>query len=183
MRPDTIAAPRTKWIKVAAAVKARREELNLSQADLSIFGGPSGYTISQIENARARGYLASTLAMLETALDWRHGTINELLAEVAPAPVAGPVPARFASDMPAAEILDNAVGDLVDDTACMLDTPLDEIDEGPQTSEPDEDEEPILYIRRQLTVGDVAEAIALLRAAGCTRVAEHLSRQPVLVAA
>jgi transcriptional regulator with XRE-family HTH domain len=177
--PDTIVAPRTKWIKVAAAVKARREELNLSQADLTIFGGPSGYTISQVENARARGYRAATLARLETALDWRHGTIDEMLAEVAPTPVAGPAPAPFAGT-------DDAR--MAADTACMLDTPLDEIDEGPttepDTTEPDEDPaEQVFYIRRRLTVGDVAEAIELLRAGGLTTVAEYLAQQPVLVAA
>lgn len=74
---------------LAAAVRTRRLKLGLDQADLKAKGGPAVTTVNKIENARLESVAPGTLAGLDRALGWEHGTAAGILSgDVAP-PVQG----------------------------------------------------------------------------------------------
>jgi hypothetical protein len=66
------------WKRVARYVRERREELGLSQADVYARGGPSTASMNLLENARQASYRPVTIRQVETALDWRHGSIARI---------------------------------------------------------------------------------------------------------
>lgn len=67
-----------------AVVKARREELGLSQLDVWQSGGPSNTTLTTIENGRAAKLPPATAKKLDAALLWRPGSALRLWREGAP---------------------------------------------------------------------------------------------------
>lgn len=60
--------------RLADAVRARRDELGLSQVDVWDAGGPSNSTLTEIENARATRIEYRTLRKLDHGLDWARNT-------------------------------------------------------------------------------------------------------------
>lgn len=67
------------WCRLAAAVKARRDYLRLTQTDVASRGGPSLPTIQSIEAARTDRYKSRTLHDLEDALGWTRGSVDLVL--------------------------------------------------------------------------------------------------------
>lgn len=68
------------WTALAKAVQTRRAELDLRQDDLLSRGGPSGGTVRNIEQVARNGYSVRTFVMLEQALGWPRGTVDDILA-------------------------------------------------------------------------------------------------------
>lgn len=67
------------WERLGRAVRARRKELGLSQADVTARGGPSVPTLRVVENNRA-GRLSSRLRRaLERAIEWDTGSVEAIL--------------------------------------------------------------------------------------------------------
>lgn len=60
--------------RLGDAVRARRDEMGLSQMDVWKAGGPSNSTLTDIENARATKVEYRTLRKLDEALGWERGT-------------------------------------------------------------------------------------------------------------
>lgn len=89
------------WGRLGRMVRARREELKLSQAEVQEAGGPSDVIQSRIENndgtkPRPRG---STLRMLDAALRWEPGSAIDILTGGSPTPIGTAGSIRDASDM------------------------------------------------------------------------------------
>lgn len=61
-------------------LRARREELGLTQADVTAQGGPSAMTLRQIENGSQTDPRPWTIAGLERVLSLPRGTYDELIA-------------------------------------------------------------------------------------------------------
>ncbi|MUL48359.1 helix-turn-helix domain-containing protein [Mycobacterium sp. CBMA293] len=68
------------WEKLAAAVKARRNELGLTQADVGWLGGPSPAIVGAIENNRATQLSPRLRRGLDEALQWEPGSVSRVLA-------------------------------------------------------------------------------------------------------
>lgn len=68
------------FARLGEAVKNRRGELGMSQADVMKAGGPSDTTQSKIELGVARKVGAQTLAKYDRALQWQTGTARALLS-------------------------------------------------------------------------------------------------------
>jgi DNA-binding XRE family transcriptional regulator/uncharacterized protein (DUF4415 family) len=64
---------------LAAKVKARREELGMTQTQLAANGGPSTASIRAVEAARAPSITGRTIRALETALGWEAGSVQDVL--------------------------------------------------------------------------------------------------------
>ena len=67
------------WAKLGDAVRARREELQLTQLDVQRRGGPSPALLSSLENNRADTLTPSSRRGLELSLSWRPRTIDRIL--------------------------------------------------------------------------------------------------------
>lgn len=68
------------WKRLGRYVKDRREdELDLTQLDVQNAGGPSMATQRLIEGGHKKGYSTMTIAALETALGWEHGSAAKIL--------------------------------------------------------------------------------------------------------
>ncbi|WP_336794174.1 hypothetical protein [Gordonia malaquae] len=68
------------WAALATAIRARREELAMSQQDVQDNGGPSTAKLREIENQRTTTISTATRSALEHALRWRHGSVKLILA-------------------------------------------------------------------------------------------------------
>lgn len=68
------------WEKLAEAVKARRNELGLTQADIARLGGPSPAIVGAIENNRATQLSPRLRRGLDEALQWEAGSVSKVLA-------------------------------------------------------------------------------------------------------
>lgn len=68
------------WEKLAEAVKARRNELGLTQADIGRLGGPSPAIMGAIENNRATQLSPRLRRGLDEALQWEAGSVSRVLA-------------------------------------------------------------------------------------------------------
>lgn len=80
------------WQGLAEAVRQRRDELGISQEEVAFAGGPSTATMYLLETAGQSRYRGKTLASLERALGWPHGTVRAILRhEPPPAPRPAPV--------------------------------------------------------------------------------------------
>jgi transcriptional regulator with XRE-family HTH domain len=66
--------PETPQERVARYVRARREELGLTQEDVATRGGPSTATLRLIEGASLTTPRPKSLRQLETALYWGPGS-------------------------------------------------------------------------------------------------------------
>ena len=101
------------WATLGTAVRERRYELGLSQADVTARGGPSVETLRAVEKNRAGRLTDKLRRALERAIDWESGSIDDILdgspprprpptatvAEARPAPAAnGPGPAPNAAE-------------------------------------------------------------------------------------
>lgn len=75
------------WRRLAAAVIARREELDLTQEDVRQKGGPSTATMRLIEGALQTSYRGVILARLERALEWEPGSVRAILRGGEPTPL------------------------------------------------------------------------------------------------
>lgn len=81
------------WIRLGRAVKARREELGMTQAELQDAGGPSTAKLREIENLRTSTLSTSKRRDLERVLGWETNSVDVVLAggeprNTAPAPRA-----------------------------------------------------------------------------------------------
>ncbi|WP_131811262.1 MULTISPECIES: DNA-binding protein [Mycobacterium simiae complex] len=72
------------WERLGKAVRHRRKELGLNQADVSARGGPSEKTLRAIENNRAGALGGKTRRSLERAIEWDSGSIEAILEGGAP---------------------------------------------------------------------------------------------------
>lgn len=79
------------WDRLGAHVKDRRDELGLTQAQVQERGGPSPASIRTLESGRAKSMSRSKRRDLERALEWRPGSVDEVLAGGEPAPATEPV--------------------------------------------------------------------------------------------
>lgn len=68
------------WEKLAEAVKARRNELGLTQADIGRLGGPSPALVGAIENNRVDQLSPRMRRGLDEALQWEPGSVSKVLA-------------------------------------------------------------------------------------------------------
>lgn len=68
------------WEKLGEAVRARRHELGLTQADIRGLGGPSPAIVGAIENNRANQLSPRMRRGLDQALQWEPGSVNAILA-------------------------------------------------------------------------------------------------------
>lgn len=65
---------------LANAVRERRAQLRLAQADLAARGGPGEITVGKIERGEGISQLRwKTLAALERALEWPDGLVDRIL--------------------------------------------------------------------------------------------------------
>ncbi|WNM65615.1 immunity repressor [Mycobacterium phage Rialto] len=88
------------WERLGKIVRARREYLKLSQAEVQEAGGPSDVVQSRIENndaskPRPRG---STLRMLDAPLQWEPGSTIETLSGGDPVPIGTNTSVKKISD-------------------------------------------------------------------------------------
>lgn len=81
------AADKDDWRRLAEAVIRRRAELDVSQEQLYEVGGPAPSTMRLIEGALRTGYRESILVRLERALDWKGGSVRQILAGGSATPV------------------------------------------------------------------------------------------------
>jgi transcriptional regulator with XRE-family HTH domain len=72
------------WKTLGDAVRHRRKELGLTQADVTARGGPSVETVRAIENNRAGRLGRQSRRALERAIEWDVGTIDAVLEGAAP---------------------------------------------------------------------------------------------------
>lgn len=79
------------WTRLGELVRLRREELGLTQSQVQGRGGPSPALIRTLETGRARSISRSKRRDLERALDWRLGSIDDILAGGPPAPASEPL--------------------------------------------------------------------------------------------
>lgn len=68
------------WEKLAEAVKARRNELGLAQADIARLGGPSASIVSALENNHQTQLSPRLRRGLDEALQWEAGSVSKVLA-------------------------------------------------------------------------------------------------------
>ena len=82
------------WDQLAAAVRARRTELGLTQVDVATAGGVSVDTIRNIEHRRRTPKRVNprTARALEDALEWVPGSIEDTLAGGDPRPIMAASP-------------------------------------------------------------------------------------------
>lgn len=73
-------------------VKARRDQLGLTQEQVSAKGGPSDTTMTKIENGDGKPPADLTLRKLDRALSWAPGTARSLLHGEFPLPDGEPLP-------------------------------------------------------------------------------------------
>lgn len=95
------------WEKLGDAVRLRRKQLGLTQADVATRGGPSVETLRAVENNRAGRLSRRSRRALERAVEWEAGSVDEVLSGGAsrvpgtPPADVGPTtaqPAALASD-------------------------------------------------------------------------------------
>lgn len=68
------------WERLGRYVRRRRDkELDMTQLDVQNAGGPSTATMRLIEGGHQEGYSTMTIAALETALGWEHGSAAKIL--------------------------------------------------------------------------------------------------------
>lgn len=76
------------WQRLGDLTKQRREELGLTQQQIQGRGGPSTASLRRLENGRATSMDRGKRRDLERALDWRIGSIDDILEGGDPAPAS-----------------------------------------------------------------------------------------------
>lgn len=82
----------TKGEHLAEAVRQRREELDLTQLDVWLSGGPSNSTLTEIENARIETLTRTTARKLDAALHWEAGSAKRVWEGGEPTPLLPGIP-------------------------------------------------------------------------------------------
>lgn len=77
------------WQRLAQLVVRRRGALGLTQVEVAQRGPLSLDRVQAIEGMRSTRYRAGTIAALERALEWRHGSVEAILAGGDPTPIEG----------------------------------------------------------------------------------------------
>lgn len=77
--------------RLAQRVRARRDELDLSQLDVWQAGGPSNTTLTEIENGRTERLTRTTARKLDAGLQWEPGSAKRIWEGGEPRPL-GPSP-------------------------------------------------------------------------------------------
>lgn len=67
--------------RLAAAVRARRTYLGLTQGEVTAAGGPTNSTLTSIENGRSARIVQKTLKKLDSSLQWPEGTALAYLTD------------------------------------------------------------------------------------------------------
>lgn len=75
---------------LARHVRARRDELELSQLDVWQAGGPSNTTLTEIENGRLHNLTRTTARKLDIGLQWETGSARRAWEGGEPTPVLRP---------------------------------------------------------------------------------------------
>lgn len=76
--------------RLAAAVLARRQELDLTQLDVWQSGGPSNTTLTKIENAEIDALTRTTARKLDAGLKWEPGSARDVYDKgLRPLPISG----------------------------------------------------------------------------------------------
>jgi transcriptional regulator with XRE-family HTH domain len=68
------------WERLAGAIQARRQVLNLSQQQLANAAGVARTTVKNLEGARTPTRLPSSVAAIERELGWKAGSARAVLA-------------------------------------------------------------------------------------------------------
>lgn len=76
--------------RLGRLVRARRKALKLTQADVQKVDGPSTATLRLIEGGKHTDFRGGTGASLESAIQWRPGSIDKILAGGDPITVESP---------------------------------------------------------------------------------------------
>lgn len=108
------------WVRVGAALKARYEYLDMTQADFVRVSGVNDTTIRQLEQGRIEGNgpRAVTRHKLEDAAQWKRGSIDRILAGQEPIPIRSPPRLKSPDSSTAADVeariaaLEAAIADL-----------------------------------------------------------------------
>lgn len=69
----------SRWKTLGKALRARREQLGLSQHELTARGGPSAATVRYAENGQGGPYRSLTIVAFERALEWEPGSFLRIL--------------------------------------------------------------------------------------------------------
>jgi transcriptional regulator with XRE-family HTH domain len=77
----------TNAARLAQAVRARREQLDLSQLDVGQAGGPSNTTLTEIENGRVEKLSRTTARKLDVGLQWEPGSAKRAWEGGEPTPL------------------------------------------------------------------------------------------------
>lgn len=75
---------------LARHVKARRDQLDLSQLDVWQAGGPSNTTLTKIENAQLETLTRTTAKRLDVGLQWDAGSARRAWEGGEPTPILRP---------------------------------------------------------------------------------------------
>lgn len=109
-------APKWKPAEVralAAAVKARREEIGRNQLDVRKHGGPANSTMTSIEQAKSLYITWHTLRCLDEGLDWPDGNAVRIVSGHEPLDpaVATKIPLE---NMPGPQLSDMVISGLIE---------------------------------------------------------------------
>jgi len=98
-RQDTITAEPHLWGRVAAVIRERRANLNLThtQATMAAGGGVSMNVWSLLENNKQTKYRSRTLVAVARALQWPDDAIFRVLDGLEPVDEQAPTPTRITS--------------------------------------------------------------------------------------
>ncbi|MDT0270625.1 helix-turn-helix domain-containing protein [Streptomyces sp. DSM 44915] len=112
------------WSRLAAKIKTRRRELDLTQAGLAQRAGVSESSVYLVEGGRERKRLPTTMPAIEAALGWDSGSAEAILGGGEPATVASPaagtvgggeladgMPLRLRHELRQGHVVDSAVVD------------------------------------------------------------------------
>lgn len=72
------------WERLGREVARRREQLNLTQTDVTQRGGPSVATLTAVENNRSGRMSKRLRQALEKAIEWEPGSVDAVLQGGAP---------------------------------------------------------------------------------------------------
>jgi hypothetical protein len=75
----TVSGDAPHWQTLGRVIRQRREDLRLRQSDLESLGGPSDFTVRNLETARRKKYRSSTLRRVESVLRFPSGAFQGVL--------------------------------------------------------------------------------------------------------
>ncbi|MFF8784715.1 multiprotein-bridging factor 1 family protein [Streptomyces sp. NPDC015125] len=113
------------WKRLAEAIKGARQALRLTQVDLAHAAGVSESTVQNLEAGDSRTRIPTSLPKIESALNWREGSAQAVLAGGEPTFSTTPPDsdAGAVTELPLRIVQELADGPLLDTTVLDL-TPL-----------------------------------------------------------